>query len=58
MPDSVPETLTFAQVLRTLSDEEIRKPLWEWTPAEIPAVIHERRRRFGVDDEDGENPNG
>lgn len=30
----------------TLPDADIRRPLWEFTPAERPHVIHERRRRF------------
>jgi hypothetical protein len=43
----------FAAVLRALPDVDIKRPLWEFTPAERPAVIHERRRRFGWDDEEG-----
>jgi hypothetical protein len=31
--------------ISSLSDETIRRPLWEFTPDERPAVIHERRRR-------------
>lgn len=48
----------FSAVLRILPDVDIKRPLWEFTPAERPYVIHERRRRFGVDDEDGSNPFG
>lgn len=43
----------FASILRGLPDVDIQRPLWEFTPAERPFVIHERRRRFGVDDEEG-----
>ncbi|MFI9721542.1 hypothetical protein ACIHFE_18125 [Streptomyces sp. NPDC052396] len=39
--------------LRAVPDEVIRAPLWEWAPHERKAVISERRRRFGVDDEEG-----
>lgn len=44
---------TFAQLLRGLADEDIRCPLWEFAPNEREAVLHERRRRFGIipDDE-------
>jgi hypothetical protein len=38
-------------VLRGTEDDAIRGPLWEWAPAWRLAVIHERRRRFGWDDE-------
>lgn len=44
----------FAAALRILPDVDIKRPLWEFTPAERPAVIHERRRRFGVDEETGD----
>lgn len=37
--------LTFAQLLRVLPDEDIRRPLWEFVPAERKAVIQERYRR-------------
>jgi hypothetical protein len=45
--------MDFPALLRWLPDVDIQRPLWEFTPAERPAVIHERRRRFGVDDEAG-----
>lgn len=40
--------------LRAVSDDVIRSPLWEWEPRERKAVISERRRRFGVDDDGGD----
>jgi hypothetical protein len=39
--------------LRGMADDEIRRPLWKWPPAWALAVIHERRRRFGWDDDEG-----
>lgn len=44
----------FPKLLRVLPDEAIRLPLWEYAPSGRPAVIHERRRRFGVDEECGD----
>jgi hypothetical protein len=41
-------------LLKALPDEAIRAPLWAWKPNEIPAVIHERRVRFGIDEETGD----
>lgn len=41
----------WAEVLRGASDEEIRRPLWTFRPEVRPAVLHERRRRFQIDDE-------
>ncbi|WP_411144984.1 hypothetical protein [Streptomyces sp. x-80] len=41
----------FATLLRSLPDPALKAPLWEWKPGAIPHVIHERRRRFGVDEE-------
>lgn len=41
----------FFTPLRSLPDPALKAPLWEWKPREIPHVISERRRRFGVDDE-------
>ncbi|MFE4721956.1 hypothetical protein ACFRLW_37265 [Streptomyces sp. NPDC056728] len=32
-------------------DAMIRGPLWEWHPLAAKAVLHERRRRFGIADE-------
>ncbi len=45
--------ITFAALLRAASDAEVRAPLWEFEPLARLAVIHERRRRFGVDDDEG-----
>ncbi|MFE1959235.1 hypothetical protein [Streptomyces sp. NPDC059479] len=42
----------FPALLRSLPDPALKAPLWEWKPGEIPHVIHERRRRFGVDEEE------
>jgi hypothetical protein len=36
--------------LRGLSDEQVKRPLWEFPPAERRDVIRERRKRFGWDD--------
>lgn len=33
------------------TDDMIREPLWTWHPAAAKAVLHERRRRFGIEDE-------
>jgi hypothetical protein len=43
----------FPKHLSTLPDDLIRSPLWKWAPEERLAVVHERRRRFGVDDDEG-----
>ncbi|WP_432118499.1 hypothetical protein [Streptomyces sp. bgisy032] len=32
-------------------DEYIRDPLWTWHPYAVKAVLSERRRRFGIEDE-------
>ncbi|MDN3259587.1 hypothetical protein QWJ26_07115 [Streptomyces sp. CSDS2] len=42
----------FVTLLRSLPDPAVKAPLWEWKPGEIPHVISERRRRFGVDEEE------
>ncbi|MGW3724851.1 hypothetical protein [Streptomyces sp. NPDC000851] len=36
---------------RDWPDSVIRRPLWEVQPSEVKAVLHERRRRFGIEDE-------
>jgi len=41
-----------------VSDDVVRAPLWDVPTEYRAAVIHERRRRFGVDDEDGSIPLG
>lgn len=33
------------------TDDMIREPLWTWHPTAAKAVLHERRRRFGIEDE-------
>lgn len=39
-------------VLKFAPDDFIRLPLWYFRPHVVKAVIHERRRRFGVYDDD------
>ena len=41
------ETLAAAEA----PDDMIRGPLWNWHPLAVKAVLHERRRRFGIEDE-------
>lgn len=44
--------LTFRQeYLRRAPDDVIRSPLWGFPPQARKDVLHERRRRFGIDDE-------
>lgn len=43
--------ISWAEVLRGEADETIRRPLWTFPPKARPAVLHERRRRFQIDDE-------
>jgi hypothetical protein len=35
-------------LLRSASDDEVRRPLWEYAPVERRAVLHERARRWGA----------
>jgi hypothetical protein len=45
----------WATYLRRTSDENVRRPLWDWPPSAVRAVKHERRRRFQFDiDSEGE----
>jgi hypothetical protein len=44
----------WAQVMRGASDESVRAPLWLYPPEARLAVIHERRVRFGVQEETGD----
>ncbi|MFD3573832.1 hypothetical protein [Streptomyces sp. NPDC058644] len=44
-------TLTTAQMLRVCPDSMVRQPLWDFAPADRLAVLHERRRRFGIEEE-------
>lgn len=39
-----------AEFLKGVSDEYLRRPLWEFPPHERKAVLHERAIRFGVPD--------
>jgi hypothetical protein len=41
----------WATALRGASDETVRAPLWDFPPEARPAVQHERRVRFQIDDE-------
>lgn len=41
----------WAEILRGASDAEVRGPLWGFPPEARNAVLHERRRRFQIDDE-------
>lgn len=43
----------FVETLKFADDDYVRIPLWEFPPSHRPAVIHERRTRWGVDDEEG-----
>jgi hypothetical protein len=40
-----------ARPFRGVSDEVIRGPLWGFAPADRPAILHERRRRFGLSED-------
>lgn len=44
----------WANFLRNAFDANVRRPLWDFPPLARPAVIHERRVRFGVHDEIGD----
>ena len=57
--DLLARSLTAAERVKGLADEDIRRPLWEFRPDEIKHVIHERRVRFGWDiDDEGDIENG
>lgn len=43
-----------ARLLRSATNELIRAPLWDVRPEFRKAFIHERRRRFGVYDDDND----
>ncbi|MFF4610335.1 hypothetical protein ACFY1Q_11790 [Streptomyces albidoflavus] len=34
-----------------MPDALVESPLWSWAPANRKAVLHERRRRFGIAEE-------
>ncbi|WP_199830168.1 hypothetical protein [Streptomyces viridochromogenes] len=40
-----------AAILRALPDATIKRPLWTFLWSDAKAVLHERRRRFGIDEE-------
>jgi len=42
--------------MRGASDESVRAPLWLYPPEGRPAVLRERRVRFGVFDSDDFDP--
>lgn len=43
--------------IRSGSDALMRSPLWEFLPADRLAILSERRKRFGVfDDQDQPDP--
>jgi hypothetical protein len=45
----------WAIALKGATDDEIRRPLWEFPPEACAALKHERRRRFKWDiDSEGE----
>lgn len=46
----------FADALKVLPDIDVRRPLWEFPPYQRQAVIHERRVRFGIDDDEVGDP--
>jgi hypothetical protein len=43
-----------ARLLRHATDELVRTPLWDIRPEFRKAFLHERRRRFGIYDDDTE----
>lgn len=45
-------------LMRIYPDDAIRSGLWNFEPEHRPLVIHERRVRFGVDDDFGDNNQG
>ncbi|MCX4572304.1 hypothetical protein OHB41_03705 [Streptomyces sp. NBC_01571] len=40
-----------ATAVRLAPDDRIRAPLWTWPPLLAKAVLTQRRRRFGIEDE-------
>lgn len=45
------EVLPAGSPLSAGSDALVRRPLWEFRPDQAKAVLHERRRRFGIEEE-------
>lgn len=50
------ETESEEWFVSVLTDEDVMAPLWEFTPARRALVIAERRRRFGIADEEIGDP--
>lgn len=44
------------RILKGADDTYVRQPLWEFHPANVPHVLHERRVRFGVPTQDDFDP--
>jgi hypothetical protein len=44
----------WTRALKNAEDETVRAPLWTFPPEARLAVIHERRVRFGVQEETGD----
>ncbi|MGW3932839.1 hypothetical protein ACWECC_32810 [Streptomyces microflavus] len=47
------EPYDWARALKGAADDTVASPLWDFPPEARKAVIHERRRRFGVNDDEG-----
>ncbi|WP_330478663.1 hypothetical protein OG301_26660 [Streptomyces platensis] len=43
--------LTPPRPLQSATDDTVRLPLWVFSPGLRKAVLHERRRRFGIEEE-------
>lgn len=56
MPLSKLQAREWAAILRGSDDATIRQPLWNWSPALRPLVIHERRVRWGVPTDEDFDP--
>jgi hypothetical protein len=50
-PSPAYAALIWAAHFRDSDDDEVRRPMWEFPPEAREPLIHERRRRFGVDDD-------
>jgi hypothetical protein len=50
----IPGYLMWPLWCKSATDDELRRPLWEFpTDDARKAVVHERRVRWGVDDDEG-----
>lgn len=59
MPSKAADPTTeaqWAEALKYASDHLVRTPLWEFPPRAANAVLHVRRRRFGVPTADDFDP--